>query len=149
MESWGVFFLGLIALSAFVQTTFLVRLAFEGRRLARRVDEIQESLEREIRPSLSNLNRFTANLGEVSELAVLQVRRLDALVADTAEKIQDTTAALRSAVVRPLAPLLDVAAFFKGLRRGYEVYQQLRGFDRGRRGNGRNYPAAEDEHLFI
>ncbi len=149
METWGVAFLGLIALCSLTQTIFLVRLAQEGRRVARRVDEIQERIDREIRPSIENLTRFTRNLGEVSEIVVLQMRRVDALLADTAEKIQDTTSALRTAVVKPLGPILDVAAFFKGLQRGFSVYQQLRGFERGPRANGRNYPAAEDEHMFI
>lgn len=149
MESWGVFFLGLIALASVAQTAFLISLALQGKRLAQRVDEIQERLDRDIRPSIDNLNRFTRNLGEVSELVALQVRRIDGLLADTALKIQDTTTALQTAVVKPLGPILDVTAFFKGLRRGYQVYQQLRGFERGTRGNGRNYPTAEDEHLFI
>ncbi len=149
METWGVAFLGLIALCSLTQTIFLVRLALEGRKVARRVDEIQERLDREVRPALENLTLFTRNLSEVSDLVMLQMRRVDALLADTAEKIQDTTSALRTAVVRPLGPLLDVAAFFKGLQRGFTVYQQLRGFDRTGRGNGRNYPAAEDEHMFI
>jgi hypothetical protein len=149
MESWGVFFLGLIALASMAQTAFLIGMALQGRRLAKRVDEIQERLDRDIRPSIENLNRFTRNLGEVSELVLLQVRRIDDLLADTALKIQDTTTVLRSAVVKPLGPILDAAAFFKGLRRGYAVYQQLRGYDRGTRGNGRNHPAGEDEHLFI
>lgn len=149
METWGVAFLGLIALCSLAQTIFLVRLAQEGRKVARRVDEIQERLDREVRPAIDNLTRFTRNLGEVSEIVVLQMRRVDALLADTAEKIQDTTSALRTAVVKPLGPILDVAAFLKGLQRGFGVYQQLRGHDRAARGNGRNYPAAEDEHMFI
>ena len=150
MESWGIFFLGLIAVSSLAQTAFLVRLAFEGRRVARRVDEIQSRLDRDIRPAIENLTRFSQNLGEVSELVVQQVRRIDAVVADTAAKIQDTTAALHHSAVKPLAPLLDMAAFFQGLRRGYAVYRQLRGFENGGvHGNGRNYPVAEDEHMFI
>jgi hypothetical protein len=150
MESWGVFFLGLIAVSSLAQTAFLVRLAFEGRRVARRVDEIQVRLDRDIRPAIDNLNRFSQNLGEVSDLVLQQVRRIDSVVADTAAKIQETTAALHSSAVAPLAPVLDMAAFLQGLRRGYAVYRQLRGFEkRGPHGNGRNYPVAEDEHLFI
>lgn len=149
MDTWGVVFLGLIALCSLTQTVFLVRLALEGRKVAQRVDEIQERLDREIRPSLENLTRFTRNLGEVSEIVVLQMRRVDALMADTAEKIQETTSALRAAVVKPLGPLFDVAAFLKGLQRGFAVYQKLRGLDRATRVNGRNYPAGDDEHMFI
>lgn len=149
MDTWGVVFLGLIALSSLTQTVFLVRLAREGRKVAQRVDEIQERLDREIRPSIENLTRFTRNLGEVSEIVVLQMRRVDAVLADTAEKVQEATSALRSAVVKPLGPLFDVAAVFKGLQRGFAVYQQLRGLHGATRAKGRTYPAVDDEHMFI
>ena len=149
MDTWGVVFLGLIALCSLTQTIFLVRLALEGRRVARRVDEIQERLDREIRPSIENLTRFTRNLSEVSEIVALQMRRVDLVLADTAEKIQETTSALCAAVVKPLGPLFDAAAFFKGLQRGFAVYQQLRVLDGATRVKGRSYPAGDDEHMFI
>ena len=49
---------------------------------------------------------------------------------------------------RPLGPLVDLAAFFRGVRRGLEVYQTLRGFDRRER-PPRGDSSEDDEHLFI
>jgi hypothetical protein len=148
METWGVVFLGVIALGSLVQAAFLISLTRQGRRVARRLDDLNDRVERELRPGLENLGRVTRNLAEVSDLAVLQVRRFDGLVVDTIEKIEDTTALLRKVIIRPLGPLVDVVAFVKGLRRGLEVYHQLRGFDRHERGAARRYEA-DDEHLFI
>lgn len=147
MNSWGVVFLGVIALSSVVQAVFLIGLARSGRRLARRLDELQDRIDREIKPNLDHLSRMTRNLAEVSDYAVLQARRVDDLLADTFEKIEQTTSMIRQIILRPLGPLLDIAAFFKGVRKGLEVYQQLRGLDPGRRAS-RRY-AEEDEHLFI
>ena len=64
MESWAVVFLGVIALASLVQTVFLVALAVAGRRLARRVDEMHDRFERELRPSIDSLSRMSRNLAE-------------------------------------------------------------------------------------
>ena len=147
MDSLGVAFLGVIALASVVQAAFLIGLAREGRRLAQRLEQLQERLDREIRPGLDQLSRLARNFAEISDIAVLQARRLDDLVQDTVEKIEDTTSVLRKVILRPLGPVADVVAFLKGLRRGLQVYRQLSGLDSGRRGPAQRY--ADDEHLFI
>ena len=110
MDSWGVVFLGVIALSSVVQAVFLLGLAVEGKKLARRLDELQQRFDREMRPALDQLSRISRNLGEISDLAVLQARRVDDLVQDTILKIEDTTEVVRKLIVRPLGPLADVVA---------------------------------------
>ncbi len=148
MGTWGVVFLGIIAFSSLVQAGFLLGLALQGRRLGRRLEDLQDRIDREIRPSIEALSRVTRNLAEVSDLAVLQVRRFDGLLADTVDKVEQTTSLLRNVVLRPLGPLVDIAAFLKGIRRGIEVYQRLRGFERHERGTSRRHET-DDEHLFI
>jgi hypothetical protein len=148
MESLGVAFLGVIALGSVVQTVFLVVLASEGKRLARRIEELQAHFDRELRPILDNLARTSRNLAEVSDLATLQARRIDELIADTVGKVEEVTTVFRRFVTRPLGPVLDVLAFFKGIRRGLDVYRTLRGHDARERAPLRRYQD-EDEHLFI
>jgi hypothetical protein len=151
MESWGVFFLGVIALASVIQAGFLIGLVVYGRRLAHRVDALQVRLDREISPALANFNRVSRAAAEIADLATLQARRLDLVLADTIDRIEETTATVRRLVVRPLKPIGGIVAFLKGLQRGMEVYFQ---FDRSappeqrphrrRRGHGE-----DDEHLFI
>jgi hypothetical protein len=147
METWGVVFLGIIAASSLVQAAFLLGLALQGRRLARRVEALQDRLEREIKPALDQVTRISRNFGEVSDLVVLQARRVDDVLADTLDKVEAATDVLKNFVTRPLAPLADILAFLKGLRRGLDVYRQLGGFDSVHRTPSRAY--GEDEHLFI
>jgi hypothetical protein len=151
METWVVVFLGVIALSSVVQAGFLIGLMIGGRRVARRVDALSDRIDREIHPALDNLGRITRNVAEVTDLVTLQARRIDDVLADTIEKIEDTTDTIRRVIVRPLRPLVDIAAFFKGIRRGLSVYTQLRGLEgQGRAGPNRGRRQAdEDEHLFI
>ncbi len=148
MDTWSVVFLGIIAVASVVQSAFLIGLALEGKKLSRRVAEIQDRIEREIKPSLDNVSRVTRNLAEVSDLAVLQARRVDGLLADTIVKVEETTTLIRKVVLKPIGPLVDLAAFLKGLRRGLDVYQRLRGFERRERVD-RRHDDDDDEHLFI
>ena len=147
-ESWGVVFLGVIALASLVQAGFLIGLAVAGRRLARRLDAMQDRIDREIRPAMDNLARISRNFAEVTDLVTLQARRIDDLLADTIEKIEDATTMIRRVVIRPLGPLVDLTAFLKGIRRGVEVYYKLRGLESRHRPPPRRV-ADEDEHLFI
>ena len=92
MESWGIFFLGVIALASVVQAGFLIGLAVFGRRIARRVDALQSRLDKDITPALENFTRVSRAAAEISDLATLQARRIDLLLADTIDKIEETTA---------------------------------------------------------
>jgi hypothetical protein len=145
METWGVVFLGVIALASVVQAGFLVGLVVYGRRLAHRVDALQVKLDREIAPALANFDRVGRAAAEIADLATLQARRLDLVLADTIEKIEEATTAVQQLVVRPLKPIGAIVAFLKGLQRGVDVYFQLgRNMPPRRRGRGE-----DDEHLFI
>jgi hypothetical protein len=152
MDSVGLTFLGVIAVSSLVQAAFLIGLAVGGRRLARRIDAVQRRIDRDLQPTLENMSRITRNLAEVSDLATLQARRVDDLVADTIDKIEEATSLVRRVVLRPLGPLVDIAAFLKGVRRGLDVYRRLRGLESQGRASARRARdryAEEDEHLFI
>lgn len=147
MESWGVFFLGVIAVASVVQAGFVVGLLLFGRRLGRRVEALQGRLDRELSPALDNFNRVSRAAAEIADLATLQARRLDLVLADTIEKVEDTTATIQQLVVRPLKPLGNLVALLKGVRRGIDVYHKLdSGAPPPRRRRGRG---EDDEHLFI
>ena len=153
MESWGVVFLGVIALASVVQAVFLIGLVVFGLRQARRLDELQSRLDKDIAPALENFTRVSRAAAEISDLATLQARRLDLVLADTIEKIEETTGVIQQLVVRPLKPIGGILALLKGVQRGMEVYLQLGAHA------GRGAPAGpppprrrsheDDEHLFI
>jgi hypothetical protein len=147
MDSLALVFLGVIALSSLVQGAFLVFLGVSGLKLVRRVGDIQQSLDKEIRPVLDNVQKVTENLATVSAIATEQARRVELLVGDTVARVEDARENMRRAVARPLDSFRDVTAILKGLRRGFDVYQRLGGLQPKRQGASRRY--AEDEHLFI
>jgi hypothetical protein len=109
------------------------------------VDALQVRLDREISPALENFNRVSRAAAEIADLATLQARRIDLLLADTIDKVEETTATIQQFVVRPLKPIGGIVAFLKGLQRGMDVYFK---FDRGTPPR-RRVPGEDDEHLFI
>lgn len=149
METWGVVFLGAIAVSSVVQAALLVALAVAGLRLARRLDALQAQLDKQIAPTLKGLEQISRNAAEVSDRATVQARRLDLLLADTLEKVEDTAAIVQRLVIQPLRPVSHIVAVLKGLQAGVDVFLQLERRESPPPAPSKGRAAEEDEHLFI
>jgi len=147
MQSLGLVFLGLIALSSLVQGLFLLGLGWGGLKLMRRIQELQSRVEDELKPALASVSRITHNVSEVSEIASAQAQRVEALVEHTLARVDETKEQMREALSIPLGGLVEVSALLKAFRRGLDVYQRLGGLEAQARGTTRRY--ADDEHLFI
>jgi hypothetical protein len=143
----AMLFLGLIALASLIQAAFLIVLASSARRVGRRVDELQQRLDRELRPSVESLVEVTRNVAELTTIAAFQGRRLDSLVARTMNRVDDDTTRMAEAVERPLSPLAGVMPVIRGLKTGFDVYRRLGGLQARARGGGRQY--IEDDQMFI
>jgi len=148
MDTVGVVFLGLIALSSLIQGALLLMLARGGLRLTKRIQDLQARIETEVKPIIDDVNAVTANVTQVSDLAAAQARRIQDVISETTRKIEETREEIKGVLAHPAAALGDAVAFLKGVRRGLEVYRQLGGFEAQTRGASRRYDA-EDEHLFI
>jgi hypothetical protein len=147
-ESSGVtVLLAVIALSSLVQGAILLGLAWGGKRLSQRVDELQGRLDRDIRPALESIRQMSRNLAETSDLAVVQVRRLEGFVGEAFDRIEDTRRQIQRAARLPLSAFDRASAMLRGVRRGLDVYHRLGGLSTQGRGRARSY--REDEHLFI
>ena len=148
MDTVGVVFLGVIALSSLIQGALFLMLARGGLRLSKRIQDLQTRIETEVKPILEDVNAVSRNLSQVSDLAAAQAHRIQDVIAETTRKIEDTRDEIRGVFAHPAAALGDAVAFLKGLRRGLEVYRQLGGFEAQTKGGAaRRY--GDDEHLFI
>jgi len=146
MESWGVVFLGVIAASSVVQAVFLIGLARAGQRLGRRVEDLQQRIDRDLRPGLENLTRVTQSLACITDVAAAQTQRIGDVLA-AVDRVEETIGLVQRTVLKPLSSLTDVMALLKGVRHGIDVYRQLGHVRREQRGAARRYQ--DDEHLFI
>jgi hypothetical protein len=146
MDSWGTILLGVIALGSFIQALVIIGVALGGLRVAKRVQNMQANVDREIRPALDSLMRVANNATEVAEVVTTQARRVENLIGLTVERLDMARAQVRGRMARPMASLADVGALLKGFRRGLSVYRQLGGLQE-QAGGSRRY--RDDEHLFI
>jgi hypothetical protein len=147
MDSWGMVFLGLIALGSLIQVLVIIGVALGGLRVAKRVQAMQANVDRELRPTLDSLTHVARNASQVAEVVSAQARRVEDLVGLTVARLEDARAQVRGRVSRPVASLADVGALLKGFRRGLSVYRQLGGLEDQAGEGPRRY--RDDEHLFI
>jgi hypothetical protein len=144
---WGMLLLGLIALGSLIQALVIIGIALGGLRVARRVQDMQENVDRELRPALESLTRVAHNASDVAVVVSAQARRVEEMVGLTMERLDLARAQVRGRVSRPMSSLADVGALLKGFRRGLSVYRQLGGLEDQAGDGPRRY--RDDEHLFI
>ena len=119
--------LGVIAFASLLQAVALVLVARDGARMFRRLDSFAERLGRELRPAAAELERAGENFAEVSDLAAVQARRLDAAVSAAIERIERASDALRDVILPSAGRLVAAAAAFRGLRKGLRLLRRRRG----------------------
>jgi len=124
MDSLSLVLLGVIALASLLQAIALVVIAREGLRMFRRLDAVAERVGRDVRPALADLERASENFAEVSDVAAVQARRLDALVEEAVEKIDRASEVLRRVILPSAGRLVAAAAVFRGIRKGLQVLRR-------------------------
>jgi hypothetical protein len=127
MTTTVVVILGVMALGSLTQAVFLVLLAVEGRRMARRVDAFQARVGGEMKPIIGELARATENLAAASAVTVGQARRIDALMADVSVRLADAQGLLRDVVVPAATRLVTVTAAVQAVRKALSLYRRVRG----------------------
>lgn len=126
MSNAALVLLGVIALASLVQAVFLVVVAREGLRVARRLDEMQARLGHEMKPALERITVATDEAAQAAEITTAQVKRLEALVDETAASIADAQRLIGEIVIPTATRLVTVAAAVQAVRKGFGLYRRLR-----------------------
>jgi len=123
VNEWSGVFLGIIALAVSVMAIVQVGVVVFGARLAKRVEQISQQVDREIKPLLVNLNVVGQEAARAAELATLQIERVDALFADVAGKVEETATALQSAII---GPAREGMALVQGIKAAFAALREIR-----------------------
>jgi len=132
--------LGIIAVSVLTMAIIQVAAILFAARAARRLGDLAERLEHDIRPIVTNLQSVSADAARTTALAAATVERADRLIQDAAHRVEQTLSALPS--------LIDAARdgfnVLGGLRAMISAFRELRATSRRR-------PATveEEDALFI
>jgi len=142
VTEWSGVFLGVIAGAVLVMALIQVGAIIAAARLAQRVNQLAQQVERDMAPLVANLHTIGAEAARASALATAQVERADRLFADVTAKVEETTSVVQQAILGPAREGLAVMA---GLRAALASLRDPRQASAGRR------PARsdEDDPLFI
>jgi hypothetical protein len=139
VSTTAVVFLGFIAFATLAIAVGQVLQALALARMAKRIEGVAETIDREIRPLMVHATAVAANAARVSEVAVAQIERADRLFADLTRRVDDVTRVVQGTL---LAPAREGRALLAALAAAFGVVREGR-LSRAERS------ADEDDPLFI
>lgn len=141
MSGWTELFLGVIALATVTMAIVQVGVIVVAGRLARRVDQLGDRLERELLPITGYLNAIGRDAARAASLAVAQVERADHLMSEVSDRIEAVIGVMQANFARPARAW---RAYAMALKAVLEVVRATRDRRRGRQGRGE-----DEDALFI
>ena len=132
--------LGIIAVAVLVMAIIQVAAIVFAMNAARRIGQVADRLEQDLRPVMSNLQTITHEAARASALAAAQMERADRMFGDISRRAEQVMSAIPSL----LGPAGKGFAFLNGIKAALAAIQELR------RSPGRRaaHPDEEDA-LFI
>jgi len=132
--------LGIIAVAVLVMAVIQVAAIVFAMSAARRIGQVADRLEHDLRPVVSNLQAITSEAARVTALAAMQMDRTDRLFADLSRRAEQVMAAVPTL----LGPAGKGLAFLNGIKAALAAIHELRR-------SSRRSPAHPDEEdaLFI
>jgi hypothetical protein len=140
VSTTAVVFLGVIAVATLAATVIQILQALAIVRLARRIEAVAETVDREIRPLIAHTTAVAAHAARVSEVTVAQVERADRLFADLARRVDDVARMVQGTL---LAPAREGRALLAALAAAFGAVRE------GRLSREASSAADEDDPLFI
>jgi hypothetical protein len=138
--------LGVIAVAVAVMAIVQVGAIVAGLRVARRVEQIANDMERTIKPLVANLTAMSAEAARAASMAAAHVDRLDRVFGELAARV-DATLATAQAIVA--GPAKEGMAIIAGVKAAIGAVKGMREATR-RRSPARTHTLEEEEEsLFI
>ena len=133
-------FLGIIAGAVLVMAVIQVAAIVFAMSAARRIGQVADRLEQDLRPVVHNLQTLTAEAARATNLATMQLERADRMFADMSRRVEQ----VMSIVPSILGPAGKGIAFLNGLKAALAAIQELRRTSRRGAAHGE-----EEDALFI
>jgi methyl-accepting chemotaxis protein len=172
MQTWVQAFIIIAAVAIVLQMGILLALFLEVRALGRAISGAIADMQQRVNPILSRVHgileesheRITSIVGDAAEMSRLargQAQRLDRVLTEAADRLQQQVIRADQMVTGVMAvleeagsmarrtlitPVGQASAFIKGIKAGFETF---RGRRRGRADLGATISASQDEELFI
>jgi hypothetical protein len=141
VTNWNGVFLGVIAVATLAIAVTQIAVIVVAGRAARRVAQIAEQFERDVKPLFGHLNAIGHDAARAASLATAQVERVDRLFTDVALRFEQTMNAVQDTVI---GPVREGRALISAFRAAMQAVRELRQNGRPRQGRGE-----DEDALFI
>ena len=138
-QGWSDLFLGVIAVATLVMALVQVGAIIAALRLARQAQHAIQSVHQEVKPLLTRAQSIADEASKTVALATAQAQKLDRLITDLSQRVDDTSIVLQDAIITPAREGLAMVAAVKAALTALRGMRDLR--------NGRQ--AEEEDPLFI
>jgi hypothetical protein len=116
-------FLGVMAVALAVMAVIQVGLIIAGIRAMRKLGTVADELRREVRPLMDKVNRIADDAGRMTSLAAMQVERVDAFMATTVTRVDETVSILQGLVSGPIRQSTIVVAAVRAAMAAFRGWQ--------------------------
>ena len=141
MTAWNDVFLGVIALATLAIAIAQIAVIVVAGRAARRVADLAEQFERDVKPLFGHLNAIGRDAARAAALATAQVERVDQLFTEVAMRVEQTVSTVQATVI---GPVREGRALLSAFKAAMQAVRELRQNGRPRQGR-----AEEEDALFI
>lgn len=141
MTAWNDVFLGVIAVATLAIAVGQIAVIVVASRAARRVSELAEQFERDLKPFLGHLNAIGSDAARAASLAAAQVERADRLFTDVTLRVEQTLNTVQGTVI---GPVREGRALISAFVAAIQAIRELRQNGRARQGR-----AEDEDALFI
>jgi hypothetical protein len=140
-DGWSGLFLGVIAAATLVMALVQVGAVIAALRLSRQAQEAIQSVHQEVKPLLARAQSIAEEASRTVALATAQAQKIDRLITDLSQRVDETSTILQDAIITPAREGLAIVAAVKATLTALRGAREL-----GTR-NGRH--AEEEDPLFI
>ncbi len=139
-SGWSEVFLGVIAVATLIMAIVQIGVIVAATRVARRVEQLVDRVDREMKPLFGNLNTISAEAARAASLATAQVERADKLFADVAARVNQAMNEVQASLGTPAR---EGRAIISGFKAALQALRDLRA------GRSRHSRADDEDALFI
>lgn len=140
-DGWSPLFLGVIAAATLVMALIQVGAIIAALRLARQAQQAIQSVHQEVKPLLARAHSIADEASRTVALATTQAQKVDRLITDLSQRVDETATVLQDAIITPAREGLAIVAAVRAALTALRGVREL-----GTR-NGRH--AEEEDPLFI
>jgi hypothetical protein len=141
VTAWNDVFLGVIAVATLAIAVAQIAVIVVAGRAARRMADLAEQFERDVKPLFGNLNAIGHDAARAAALAAAQVERVDQLFTDVALRFEQTVSTVQATVI---GPVREGRALISAFKAAMQAIRELRQNGRPRQGR-----SEDEDALFI